>query len=1556
MDDAYDSSYTYLYDSLKFNFWHKYTNPPSYSNSGEVTWKYFGVPLDEYASDPSNYATQLGNKIARNTCESLYTFMDRAKIQYACFGQRSDYQCERISSDADYWFYAYDNSLPDSGAFKDTVDNFFNGNGAIVKRCTHTFAGKDSTYIVSGLRANREQTNNFWPYPHIGDQLYDWYIMPRIRIDTAFANDTSNFNIPVCKIAIIRMNGTDTIYQVLKVKNFKNDKDSLYNGNYLETYFDYPTDSVKNLVISRNSHDTLWFNKNNYTGNSHVDFKVFWYDRCNMWIDYVRVENTPAHRLLTIKDTTLITQLGKEINIARDALYAGKKISDFYIEEFEFNHMPCMKFINKMILDATGGHLSLMCNYQHDMFKDFRDSSNTFEFTDEQIKKYLIDYVGTKSIFMCCYNLLGFHTNSDYSSKNPNTLPIYTTHVPVHSPDYDSSKFLLATAVPPGEYDDWLQHNIDSIGNGQTYMHAMNFIYVMKRSSSISQKAGVPFYFMPQADYWYEPDGDHGFRVKEPTNEEAEMMNNIAISYGAKGILYFIYSAYGNDLNSEIVRGLCDTTAGFPVPRVQNAYGQLKFEKYKALGRLIRKWEPYLMSFHDDDTKSYIYRLEKILMTSETFLNDFITRDSASHQDSSSSRYIQASVFNNDSADTRYFMVVNRRCSPLSAGNPSGGRTVQIKFNANSSSFNHFNNWKIIDVEADTTVATFDKTVSTFINLGWYNPGQGKLYKVVPVMKAGGTFVTNEYLSNKSFNCNGTVLTNGYNLTFEQGVNIDFADSTQIIMHRGTFTSGVLPSLANNPDPTIAFSNLKAKTGAMWLGMKFDSTTVNMNYTRISDVRKENSENHEYTLYIINSPSINITHARISPVNSESTSASGVLAIYTGGVSSPVLNMDHDSINCHNYYYSVNIASNSSLSGSYNLSYNYFNNEIGAGVGVITQYINHVSIYNNQIKNNSYGVYAYHSSVDLWGNYITAYKPVLTESTSILDASSNIGGFNTFYTSTGRCVDMIDSYMDVHNGGNIFNKQDTSTNYFFAGNYPSTRTDTSEDGHGNCFTTNNFGSSMDSAHVKYNVKLSDNTTPVYFRLLDFNCPGSIMLAKNNRQDNAETKEKKRTAPLKTDNASIIGTSSNEDKDKKSSELYAEMKTALKKNDYSVAADKCKSILELGVENMYSVDAVRKLLHCVALSNGRLVNTKQTIVKTINTQSDSKVRNGKTTKQENIRSNADSKPQSIINTVSSMSDLKTYYESYIQTHPENKLIINEMFYYIQKCKVNLGEYESALSGYKAIMEKNLSSTAGLGAKWEYINLQLQISAKGTGKGGGESENTFSNNEQLSKEQQHERLISMIEDNIENNDGPKDGPKDGKDKNSGKKFTKEDRKVITNNIVNSLEINGQKEKTRLKSLEEKVLNNQANQSEAAEYKKMMLLKELIKVEKINNTDEQVNMMQNDLKKILALDSHPADIPQSKTTPEVAYDYKLNQNYPNPFNPTTKINYELKNAGFVSMKIYDLLGREIAELVNETKDAGTYTVDFNASKYMMASGIYFYRIQAGEFVDTKRMVLVK
>lgn len=90
------------------------------------------------------------------------------------------------------------------------------------------------------------------------------------------------------------------------------------------------------------------------------------------------------------------------------------------------------------------------------------------------------------------------------------------------------------------------------------------------------------------------------------------------------------------------------------------------------------------------------------------------------------------------------------------------------------------------------------------------------------------------------------------------------------------------------------------------------------------------------------------------------------------------------------------------------------------------------------------------------------------------------------------------------------------------------------------------------------------------------------------------------------------------------------------------------------------------------------------------------------------------------------------------------------------------------------------------------------------------------------------------------------------------------------------------------------------------------------------------------------------------EIPNKYFISQNYPNPFNPVTNIKFGLPNAGNVKLVVFDILGREVATLVNEFKTAGQYVADFDAS--MLSSGVYFYRIESGSFVETKKMLLVK
>lgn len=85
-----------------------------------------------------------------------------------------------------------------------------------------------------------------------------------------------------------------------------------------------------------------------------------------------------------------------------------------------------------------------------------------------------------------------------------------------------------------------------------------------------------------------------------------------------------------------------------------------------------------------------------------------------------------------------------------------------------------------------------------------------------------------------------------------------------------------------------------------------------------------------------------------------------------------------------------------------------------------------------------------------------------------------------------------------------------------------------------------------------------------------------------------------------------------------------------------------------------------------------------------------------------------------------------------------------------------------------------------------------------------------------------------------------------------------------------------------------------------------------------------------------------------------YSLVQNYPNPFNPVSVIGYQLPASGFVSLTVFDISGREVVNLVNEFKEAGFYSVTFDAKS--LSSGTYFYKLSTDEFSDVKKMVVVK
>lgn len=108
---------------------------------------------------------------------------------------------------------------------------------------------------------------------------------------------------------------------------------------------------------------------------------------------------------------------------------------------------------------------------------------------------------------------------------------------------------------------------------------------------------------------------------------------------------------------------------------------------------------------------------------------------------------------------------------------------------------------------------------------------------------------------------------------------------------------------------------------------------------------------------------------------------------------------------------------------------------------------------------------------------------------------------------------------------------------------------------------------------------------------------------------------------------------------------------------------------------------------------------------------------------------------------------------------------------------------------------------------------------------------------------------------------------------------------------------------------------------------------------------NLWRRDLSDLLSI---------KKISNNITSEYILNQNFPNPFNPSTKIKFDLPKNEFVKITVFDMLGREIEKLVNEKQTAGLYEVTFDASKY--PSGVYFYKLEAGDFSQVKKMILLK
>ncbi|MBM4158784.1 MAG: hypothetical protein FJ216_08410 [Ignavibacteria bacterium] len=339
-----------------------------------------------------------------NGSEQIRTIMYRPIIQYLCGGQRSDYQAEQITDENQpYWFYSYENSLVNYNlGIWDTIDNSQYGNGERVKYCKSNSEepGKNACYILEKLRANREQSNryvNLWN----SDSLYNWYIMPRVRVDSAFVNRPQNFNKPVFALEIYDWNGDLFRQVIVSARHFKCEFDKIYEGNYIDTFCTQMCCDSTNFVIAPDNRLLSPYGTDPYDKSikCKIDYKIYWYGNCDMWIDYIRIENEPAHMYLTNKNSMLVSKLNSEVRRTMHLCDKEVNIPLYYMtDKLELNNLPSIRGINRQIIQASGNKISLMPVIDYEFLKASIPDVNKNGLSIFQLKDYISDFSGIKII------------------------------------------------------------------------------------------------------------------------------------------------------------------------------------------------------------------------------------------------------------------------------------------------------------------------------------------------------------------------------------------------------------------------------------------------------------------------------------------------------------------------------------------------------------------------------------------------------------------------------------------------------------------------------------------------------------------------------------------------------------------------------------------------------------------------------------------------------------------------------------------------------------------------------------------------------------------------------------------------------------------------------------------------------------------------------------------------------------------------------------------------------------------------------------------------------
>ncbi|MCX6158548.1 MAG: T9SS type A sorting domain-containing protein [Ignavibacteriae bacterium] len=1513
-------NYSY-YDQMNFTINHQYLHQWDwkFQPTGFNDIKYGGFydligSYDSYMSNIFSTSYRNGNG------QSL--ILERFKTNLAAYGQRSTYQVEKFSNNGNLeivkqnpgYGYIYSD-------FNDAVDNTQNP----PVKGKHCQPGIDNylptNYIAKGLYENNEQTNcpndaiNFSDIKSELDPPYRFYVKPRIKIPQ---NEDPNKD-----VVIVEIYGYDGLIIgqpiTLKVRDFF-DVNGNYDGSYQEIFFQNPP--IPPIYPLSVRGDSLNRGTRGAGTVSQVDYRIKWCGQVDVWVDYVRVDDEWAHFLFNPDPThPLIDRWDFVSKINSEASYftttSNPGFGLFYSDEFQNNNVDCIAEVKRLIELASAGKTTLVPMLNHNMLS----GRNNIDGEQMQLKNFIKFDDATITDLVSRGLFKDFVMHDPYAFKLNNWLRIRYPHNltfddPLHNLNI-AALYASNHANSSTEYNEDIQNVYETftpVNNGlndsyyTSFMGSYRLLAKALQQSILQHKDFVITNVIQAHSFESSP----GYILREPTNEEISLQAYLGLAYGAKQTMYYQFQTSKWDSKNARFYANYGLLNFDGTPRTSNVYKysnnshQDKWNSVVNLNAKIKQIYDYMYPANNinshlsyDDTRTVNTYPLSILPKPSTvninlglpvkYISDLqsVIRDPSALtynlnlQDENAKRYWELGFFKNNPSNTdnteqfsKYFIALNKRCTPESPGGLSDGdvRTLRLKFNP--SELPNFNNWVLIDPLTNTTVATINKNSTDFYYAGEFQPGEGRLFKLAPVMQEGGTFVCNEDFGGVSLNCKGNVYTGAKNLTVRSNTTIEFNVDCGITAENCaevSFDGGGTKSI-----------HLQGKNQSKWFGITANniSNSVIFNNTDFRNVK------YGWAITIRNTQWAVIQQNDFYLEDAGTGYNLGAIIVNNNSISSGQVYIMNNNIQVKDVTAAIIVFNSAGTGGEGCLSYNNISTSGNGRIGIFLSNRISEELWNNTISGFSEGIHTYCSNVKLKNNTVLSNKNGSKGIYGSVWSSLNLGYFNEFYggntfTNYGNdCINLqVDkSFFISYNGYNNYNVLNNTNSYNLYGY-----------GQLNCFSTSPTNSCFNGPNGNAIYDLKDTMgTPCSLQEIPHLC---------NTNPNEET-DFIVSLPFNIIDTVCKLTGINNQNPTNLQTLSKNFSTNIIKRNYDSAIIQGTELLSSYSDSIYAPEIITKLY---------LAST------------------------------------SIDSVGLKVQSLKTFYEQLIINHSQNISIVGPTNYYIQKCKVFLKQYESALVGFEDIIQQNPYSFDGLLASWDYAATVLLIDTT-IGSGGLSSKDEL--NELFSSSHDLDYLIDSLRIK-------RILKYDTYDKSV---FSSSDRKELIKKTGNVLIDERNKQINKVNDLQKEVAKGVGKKETKAkqELTELRTLNEVVKVKKPKNGVEYTKIISDDMDKIFKGNSSG----ENKEANSIPTTYALYQNYPNPFNPTTKIVYDIPKDAKVKLVIYDILGREMKTLVNnEFRSAGKYITEFNGSN--LASGIYFARILVNEgkdFMAVKKLVLLK